>query len=107
MVTPPVPSFSSGHTVEGTAAARAMSRFFGSDEMRFSTCSMTLPAGSTCADGAGAVERSFTTFRQAAEENAISRVYAGIHFRRDIEAGFEQGRRIADLVVNQVMRPVG
>ena len=41
--------------------------------------------------------RAFTSFRAAADEAGISRLYGGIHFRAAIERGLEQGRCIARL----------
>jgi hypothetical protein len=40
--------------------------------------------------------RSYTTFTQAAEENAISRVYIGFHFRNDTVEGTAYGRKIGE-----------
>ena len=105
MTTPPLPSYDSGHAVEGAAAAEVMRRFFGTDHRRFTTCSLTLPAGETCADGAGAVNRTFTSFSEAAEENGLSRILVGIHFRQDVDAGLEHGTRIGDRAVDRLMRP--
>ena len=48
--TPPIPDYDSGHSVEGGAGAQVLKRFFGTDTVSFSTCSTTLPAGSTCND---------------------------------------------------------
>jgi hypothetical protein len=39
----------------------------------------------------GLPARSFQSFREAAEEAAVSRLYGGIHFRAAIERGLEQG----------------
>ncbi len=48
--TPPIPDYDSAHSVEGGAAAGVLKRFFGTDDIGFTTCSLTLPAGSTCTD---------------------------------------------------------
>jgi hypothetical protein len=103
--TPPVPDYDSGHSVEGGVAAQVLGRFFGTDQISFETCSMTLPAGSTCND-VSAVWRSFTSFSQAAEENAFSRVLVGFHFRRACEEGVKHGGRIGDRAVGLFLRPV-
>ena len=39
--------------------------------------------------------RSFPSFRAAAEEAAISRMYGGIHYRFSNEIGLDQGRAVA------------
>lgn len=103
--TPPIPSYDSAHAAEGAAAAAVMRRFFGDDDVEFTTCSLTLPAGQTCADGNGAVLRSYDSFSGAAAENGLSRILVGIHFRQDVDEGLRHGRRIADRVVGQVLRP--
>ena len=43
--TPPIPDHDSAHSVEGGAAAQVLRRFFGTDQISFETCSLTLPAG--------------------------------------------------------------
>lgn len=50
VVTPPIPDYDSGHSVEGGAASAVRCGFSGTDRMEFSTCSYTLPAGSRCTD---------------------------------------------------------
>ena len=49
-LTYPMPDYDSGHAVQGGAAAEVLKRFFGTDYVRFSNCSFTLPTGQTCAD---------------------------------------------------------
>jgi hypothetical protein len=104
--TPPVPDHDSAHSVEGGAAAAVMRRFFGTDQISFETCSLTLPAGSTCTD-ASPVTRSFSSLSQAARENGLSRIYVGFHFRNAVNDGIEHGRRIGNFAVSRVLRPVG
>jgi hypothetical protein len=103
--TPPIPDHDSAHSVEGGAAAQVFQRVFGTDLISFETCSLTLPAGSTCTD-ASSVTRSFTSFSQAADENALSRILVGFHFRKGVEDGVEHGRLIGDHAVDLFMRPV-
>jgi hypothetical protein len=105
VTTPPIPDHDSAHSVEGGAAAQVFKRFFGTDLMSFEVCSLTLPAGSTCND-AGSVTRAFTSFTQAADENALSRILVGFHFRHAVESGVEHGRRIGNRAVNRFLLPV-
>jgi hypothetical protein len=49
--------------------------------------------------------RSFYSFSEAAEENADSRVQAGIHFRFSTNAGLTMGERIGDRAVDDFLRP--
>jgi hypothetical protein len=90
--TPPFPEYTSGHSVISTAAAAVLTDQFGggfaftdSTELEYG-----LPA------------RTFSSFEQAAAEAAMSRLYAGIHYRMAIEEGVIEGRKVGDLVVQRV-----
>jgi hypothetical protein len=100
-----MPDHDSAHAVEGGAAAEALRQFFGTDSVSFSACSLSLTPGSRCND-AMPVFRSYSTFSQAANENALSRVLIGIHFRHGVEEGVEHGRQIAQRAANLYLRPV-
>ncbi|WP_205511596.1 vanadium-dependent haloperoxidase [Longitalea arenae] len=95
--TPPVQDYPSTHSALGSAAATVMAKIL-SDNTSFTMTSPTaFPAGST---------RSFSSFSQAAKENADSRVRAGIHFRFACEAGLELGNKIGDWIVNNYCKPL-
>jgi membrane-associated phospholipid phosphatase len=90
--TPPFPEYPSGHSVVSTAVAETLTSLFGDDfafaddvETRF-----------------GLPVRSFSSFRQAAEEAAISRLYGGIHYPMAIEQGKVQGRALGTFIVASV-----
>ena len=102
--TPPIPDYDSGHAVEGGAAAQVLTRFFHTDRMSFSACSLTLPAGQRCSDPSPTL-RHFTSFSQAADENAVSRIYVGFHFRDAVETGTDHGEKIGNRAVSHFMRP--
>jgi hypothetical protein len=102
--TPPIPDYDSAHGVEGAAASEVFQGFFGTDDISFTTCSLTLPAG-TCSDPAP-VLRSFASFSQAAEENGRSRILVGFHFRHAVEAGLAHGRQIGKRAVDLFLKPV-
>jgi PAP2 superfamily len=104
--TPPDQDYASGHAIEGGAAAEVLKQFFGTDQISFRDCGVTLPAGSTCSDPSPVV-RSFTSFSQAADENAYSRVLIGFHFRKSIEEGTAYGRKIGERAVALYLRPAG
>jgi len=87
LLTPPVPDYPSTHTVLGWAAAEVLIELFG-DKQRYGLTSLTLPG----------VTRHYRGFSQAAEENGMSRLYAGIHFRHAVEAGRRQGRSVGRAV---------
>lgn len=48
--------------------------------------------------------RSYTSFSQAAQENADSRIYAGIHFRSACRDGVRLGASIGALTVEQHLK---
>jgi hypothetical protein len=103
--TPPIPDYDSGHAVEGGTAAQVLKRFFRTDTMSFSACSLTLPAGQRCSDASPTL-RHFTSFSQAADENAVSRIYVGYHFRDAVETGTNHGEKIGNRAVNHFLQPM-
>lgn len=94
LITPPVPDHPSTHTVLGWAAAAVLIELFG-DKERFSLTSLTLPG----------VTRRFKGFSEAADENGLSRLYAGIHFRNAVREGRRQGRSVGQAVAD-ALQPV-
>jgi len=108
--TPPIPDYDSGHAVQGGAAAEALKRFFGTDQVDFTLCSRTpppaLPAEQTCT-GSAPILRSYHSFTQAADENGLSRILVGFHFRKAVVEGIAHGRKIADRAVDRAMQQIG
>lgn len=102
--TPAIPDYDSAHAVEGGAATAVLRQFFRTDRISFSACSRTLPAGQTCTDSTP-TRHQFSRLSRAAEENALSRIYIGFHFRTAVEAGTDHGRRIGDHAVANYFRP--
>jgi hypothetical protein len=88
--TPNHPEYISGHSATGAAGATVLARWFG-DDNSFAVTSETLVGA--------AFTRSFTKFSDAAQENAESRIYGGIHYRFSNEAGLELGEDVAELVL--------
>ncbi len=103
--TPPDQDYASGHSIEGGAGAEVLKQFFGTDRISFEDCSMTLPAGSTCVDPSPVI-RKFSTFTQAANENAESRILIGFHFRKSTREGTAYGRKIGMRAVSHNFRLV-
>src|SRR5262249_55955809 len=87
LVTPPFPSYVSGHSTFSAGAATILTDFFGPN-VQFTTGSDTLPG----------VTRTFQNFFEAAEEAGQSRIYAGIHFQFDNVEGQAAGRALGDYV---------
>ena len=72
IVTPPFPSYVSGHSSTSGAASTVLAAFF--------------PANAA-------------QLRAMAEEAAVSRLYGGIHYRSDNEAGLTLGRRVGGVAL--------
>jgi len=94
--TPAIPDHPSTHSVLGAAAAEVLGRFFADDHIAFTTTSGAPFAGIT---------RSFTSFTQAAHENADSRVFAGLHFRTACRDGLWLGGRIGLFAFRHYLQP--
>ncbi|WP_454800890.1 vanadium-dependent haloperoxidase [Mucilaginibacter phyllosphaerae] len=86
--TPPFPEYISGHAVISAAAAEVLTHSFG-DKIAYTDSSET---------EFGIPPRSFPSFRDAAQEAALSRVYGGIHYKNACIIGNMSGRKIGDLV---------
>ncbi len=84
LITPPFPEYPSGHSTQSAAAATVLAAIFG-DAYAF---------GDPTHEEDGIASRHFTSFRAAAEEAALSRLYGGIHFRAAMEQGLRQGQCI-------------
>lgn len=93
--TPPFPEYNSTHAVTGAAAAKVLALTIG-DRHSFSIDSPTLTG----------VSRTYSRFSTAASEEAISRIFCGIHFRSGMNAGLAQGRQVARYVFRNLLRPV-
>jgi PAP2 superfamily len=90
MNTPPFPEYPSGHSVQSSAAAAVLSQIFGAD---------TSFTDNTHNDR-GWGPRTFKNFKEAADEAALSRLYAGIHFRMGVKGGQAQGQCVASKVLS-------
>ena len=90
-VTPQHPSYPSGHSVFGQAAAEILINAFG-DKINFTD---RTHEGETYFDGR---PRTFTSFTQMSEENAYSRIPLGVHYRMDCVEGLRMGKIIGQKV---------
>ncbi len=100
--------YASGHSIEGGAGAEVLKQFFGTDRVNFQDCTATLPeplAPTTCG-GSSPRYRSYSSFSQAAAENAYSRILIGFHFRKSVEEGTAYGQDMGKPGANLYFRPV-
>jgi len=104
--TPPFPAYPSGHAVFGGAIFEVLRHFY-RENTAFSFTSdefngMNSPAG----EGMPArtvVTRNFSTFKDAERENADSRIYLGVHWRVDADAGIAQGNQVGRSVFDHAL----
>lgn len=90
--TPPFPEYTSGHSTVSSTAAEVLTSIFG-DGFAFTDSSeleYNLPV------------RSFSSFRDAASEASISRVYGGIHYRSGCDGGNKQGKKLAEIILSKL-----
>ncbi|MFZ5495032.1 MAG: hypothetical protein ACOZE5_06805 [Verrucomicrobiota bacterium] len=96
MAAPAHPDYTSGHSTFTGAATRLLERWFGTDDIEFTTTSDGLP---------GAV-RTFKKLSDARREVGMSRVYGGIHTMSANLEGQKAGIAIADYVFEHALQPV-
>jgi PAP2 superfamily len=90
--TPPFPSHTSGHATISAAAAESMTHWFGDNLSFTDTSSLEF----------GIKSQEIQSFRKAAEEAAMSRLYGGIHYRFDNEHGTLAGRKLGEYIVGRL-----
>lgn len=96
--TPPIQDYPSTHSALGAAAAVVLAQAYGSDRTAFTMASPSaLPE---------APARNYTSFSAAAQENADSRVRAGLHFRFATRAGLQLGEQIGRQAARSLLGPV-
>ncbi len=100
------PSYPSAHGTACAAAMQAMQTTFG-EPFAFTMTTREVDVAGPFS-GKMSMEpatRSFASFDEAAQECAASRVYLGIHFRYDSDAGYALGTRVGELVANRYLQP--
>jgi hypothetical protein len=90
--TPPFPSFTSGHATISAAAGEVMTAWFGDSLSFIDTSSLDF----------GIKSREIKSFRLAAKEAAMSRLYGGIHYRFDNDHGNLSGTRLGEFIVSRL-----
>jgi hypothetical protein len=95
--TPPYPSYAGNAATVGAAAATVLADVFGTDDVPFEV--------DWSRYGFTDVTRSYDGFWDAADEEAISRVYGGIHFSFDSVAGQGIGADVGGYVMDHFLEP--
>ncbi len=95
MAAPAHPDYTSGHSTFTAAATRLLERWFGTDDIEFTTTSDGLP---------GAV-RTFQKLSDARREVGMSRIYGGIHTMSANLEGQKAGIKLADWVFDHSLMP--
>ena len=90
--TPPFPSHTSGHATISAAAAEVMTNWFGDKLTFIDTSSLEF----------GIASRRIVSFREAAKEAAMSRLYGGIHYRFDNDHGNVAGIKIGEYILEKL-----
>ena len=89
--TPPFPEYTSGHSVVSTASAEVLTYLLGELDYRDNSEELF-----------DIQPQTFHSFRSAAEEAAISRLYGGIHYRDAVVNGQVQGKAVGEFVVEKL-----
>lgn len=92
---PCFPSYGSAHAAAAHAALRVARHLLGPEFAPITLSSSLVPG----------VTLTYTTFQAIADDIDDARVYGGIHFRFDQEAGALQGKRIGDWIVSHHLKP--
>ncbi len=90
--TPPFPTYTSGHSTQSAAAAEVLTALFGDNRPYDDPTHVTL----------GHPVKRLASFRAAAHEAGISRLYGGIHFQMDNLGGRAQGECIGRALLSRV-----
>jgi hypothetical protein len=98
ITTPCFPGYPSNHASASNGAAETLRRLYGAAGHNI-TLSNTIP-------GLAVVTFSYTSLKQIVDDIDDARVYGGIHFRFDQDAGSRLGREIATAVYKNNLRPI-
>jgi len=96
ILTPCFPGYPSAHATLSNAAREMMEHIYGSVRVPITLSNPAVPG----------VTLNYTTLTQITDDIDDARVYGGIHFRTDQDAGATLGRRVAQYIYNRSLRPV-
>lgn len=101
LVTPPYPSHASNMACIGAGAARMLANVFGGDTQTFTA---TWYTGTN--PPAVVHAQPYTSFSALGRDEGLSRIWAGIHFRFEIDASEVSCYQVADYIYDSYMRPL-
>jgi hypothetical protein len=90
--TPPFPEYTSGHSVASATSAVILTHLFGENFDFEDTVEIEF----------GLPSRNYTSFKHAAAEAAISRLWGGIHYLPAIVNGSNQGKQLGTYIVQKL-----
>jgi hypothetical protein len=90
--TPAFPEYTCGHSTISSAAAEALSSVYGDHLSYIDSTELEF----------GIPNRSFKSFRDAAEENNWARFYGGLHYHNSCIVSTEKGKQVGELVVSKL-----
>jgi hypothetical protein len=96
VTTPCFPSYPSNHGSASGGAAEILKRIYGEGRHSITLSNPAVPD----------IVLQYTTFKQITDDISDARVYGGIHFRTDQDAGARLGRAIGKAVYKKNLRPV-
>jgi hypothetical protein len=94
ITTPAFPSYASAHATLSGAARVVLERIFGVQGHAVTLTNPALPG----------IVLDYTSFKQICDDIDDARIYGGIHFRFDQEAGVLQGRMVGNWVLQHRLR---
>ena len=103
--TPPFPAYPSGHATFGGALFQTMRNVFGDAAFTFVSDEYNGVTTDSHGNVRPLLPRSFKTLTAAETENARSRIYLGVHFQYDADAGVVMGNAVANNVYASYFTP--
>jgi hypothetical protein len=100
LTTPGHPSYMAAHSALSATAATVLAEFYGNDNIAFSSTAEFTAGGTT-------LTRHFDSFSQAAQEAGASRIYGGIHWSFDNQAGLQAGHSVGEFISDNLLQPRG
>ena len=97
IVTPCFPGYPSAHATLSNAAREVLERIFDRQTLSIVLSTPAVPN----------VTLRYTNLQEITDDIDDARVYGGIHFRFEQEAGADLGRRVGDYVLKNNLRPAG